>query len=85
MGGTKNHSFDQNWKTLKPGAWTSGFTNVPELIEAYRFKLLKSLMKIGKIPARCARPNKKSRCTCTLVKSDSKECKTTTWSADSKM
>lgn len=29
--------------------WTSGFTNGPELIISYRFKFLKSLMKIGKI------------------------------------
>ena len=28
---------------------TSGFTNGPELIETYRFKLLKSLMKLRKI------------------------------------
>lgn len=35
---------DQNWKTSKPGTLTSGFTNSPEFNEAYRFKLLKSLM-----------------------------------------
>ena len=29
--------------------WTSGFKNGPELIISYRFKFLKSLMKIGKI------------------------------------
>ena len=46
--GSKRHTLDQNWKNSKPGAWTSGFTNGAKLIEAYRFKLLKSLMKIGK-------------------------------------
>ena len=40
---------EQNWKTSKPGTLTDGFTNSPEFIAAYRFKLLKSLMKLGKI------------------------------------
>ena len=39
---------DQNWKTSKPNTLTSGFTNSPEFNEAYRFKLLKSLMNLGK-------------------------------------
>ena len=40
---------DQNLKTSKPGTLTSGFTNSPEFNEAYRFKLLKSLMSLRKI------------------------------------
>ena len=39
---------DQNWKTSKPDILTSCFTNSPEFNEAYRFKLLKSLMNQGK-------------------------------------
>ena len=34
MAGTKRSTLDQNWKTLRPGTWTSSFTNGPELIEA---------------------------------------------------
>ena len=34
------------------------------------------------LPARGTRPNKKYKYKCTLVKSDSKECKTTFWSAE---
>ena len=41
-------NLDQNWKTSKPNTLTSGFTNSPEFKKAYRFKLLKSLMNLGK-------------------------------------
>ena len=49
MAGTNKPKLDHNWKTSKPGTLTNGFTNSPEFIEAYRFKLLKSLMKLRKI------------------------------------
>ena len=44
MAGANKPKLDQNWKTSKPDTLTSGFTNSPEFNEAYRFKLLKSLM-----------------------------------------
>ena len=34
------------------------------------------------LPAKGTRPNKKYKYKCTLIKSDSKECKTTFWSAE---
>ena len=49
MVGTNKPKLDQNWKTSKPGTLTHGFTNSPEFIEAYRFKLLKGLIKLRKI------------------------------------
>ena len=48
MAGTNKPKLDRHWKTSKPGSLTSGFTNRPEFIEAYRYKLLKSLMKLRK-------------------------------------
>ena len=40
-------------------------------------------MFLQRLPARGAIPSKKkNKCKCTLVKSDSKEWKTTTWSAE---
>ena len=49
MAGTNKPNLDQNWKTSKPGTLNHGFTNSPEFNEAYRYKLLKSLMKLKKI------------------------------------
>ena len=48
MAGTNKPKLDEHWKTSKPGSLTSGFTNSPEFIEAYRHKLLESLMKLRK-------------------------------------
>ena len=49
MAGTNKPKLDQNLKPSKPGTLTYGFTKSPEFIEAYRFKLLKSLMKLRKM------------------------------------
>ena len=48
MAGTNKPKFDQKYKTSKPSTLTRRFTNSPEFIEAYRFTLLKSLMKLRK-------------------------------------
>ena len=44
----KKPKLDQNWKTSKPGTLTNRFTNSLEFIKAYRFKILKSLIKLRK-------------------------------------
>ena len=55
-----------------------------DLICQLYLKPVVSAIPLKILPAKGTRPIKRNKCKCTLIKSDSKVCKTTTWSAEKK-